>query len=139
MQTERFREQIRREERTLEAWTLKYLSDPDRAKFVDDASNHRGQYPPKQIWTGGAVQQPLDPTEQELEEEERLAQEALKRGYIPSRESIALKAAADEDVDKPLPEGYRWAALVPPCPARRAPSLPHAPLLLLSPADRAIG
>lgn len=109
-QTERLREQIRREERTLEAWTLKYLSESDRASFVQDASNYEGQYPPREIWKGGKVQQPLEPTAEELAEEEAIARQLVEERKLKQQPQTVLASLAKgpPELAEP-PPGYMCA------------------------------
>jgi len=115
VQTERLREQIRREERTLEAWTLKYLNEEARSQFAEDASNREGQYPPKDVWKGGAVQQPLDPTADELAWEAASARELVEKNKAKNdRGSVLTQPPAD--LTAPIPPGYRFGRAAAPAP-----------------------
>ena len=104
VQTERLREQIRREERTLEAWTRKYLDESSREQFAQDELAREGQYPPHEVWRGGTVLQPLDPTPAELEEEARLAREMVEASKHKTDRHILTRAPLD--LAKPVPPGY---------------------------------
>ena len=104
VQTERLREQIRREERTLEAWTRTYLDESSRAQFAQDELAREGQYPPHEVWRGGTVRQPLDPTPAELEEEARLAREMVEASKHKADRHILTRAPLD--LAKPVPPGY---------------------------------
>jgi hypothetical protein len=104
VQTERLREQIRREERTLEAWTRKYLDESSRAQFTQDELVREGQYPPHDVWRGGTVLQPLDPTPAELAEEARLAHEMVEAGGHKVDRHVLTRAPLD--LAKPVPPGY---------------------------------
>lgn len=106
-QTERFREQIRREERTLDAWTLKYLSKEARAQFAEEESLREGQYPPSQIWKGGPVQQLLDPTADELAAEARRAREIVDQKAAGVKHTVLTRPPLD--LSAPVPEGYTCA------------------------------
>ncbi|KAJ1621543.1 hypothetical protein T492DRAFT_1069117 [Pavlovales sp. CCMP2436] len=104
IQTQRLREQIVKEEHALEAWTMKYLSETARAQFTDDASHREGQYPPKDVWKGGPVQQPLDPTAVELAAETALARALVEQNKVKhGGEALAHPTL---DLSRPVPPGY---------------------------------
>jgi hypothetical protein len=105
IQTERLKEQIRREERTLEAWTLKYLSEEARSQFSEDEANREGQYPPKEIWRSGPITQPLDPTPEELADEERRARAIVEAHKHPVDTGVLTRSPLD--LTAPLPEHYK--------------------------------
>lgn len=139
IQTERMREQIRREERTLEAWTLRYLSDEARSQYSEDLSKREGQYPPAQIWTGGPVQQLLEPTAEELAEEAARARELADRGQVKPDRHVLTRPPLD--LTAPLPPGYMCALFASPQHPRyigrsfrsRCPLIADSPVFLIRP------